>query len=408
MCRQKVVLGPDAADVLRRGSWQTSLQGVVAVLLRFFSAVIAFAQPMLCYYGLVQNPVIRVGISSCLLGRKVRYDGGHQLDTLITEILGKYFEWVPVCPEMEIGLGAPRETLRLVGDAKRPRLVGTESGRDHTGTMTEWAGKRLEELAQLDLDGCILKKGSPSCGMERVPVYREGKTARSTGTGIYAGLLLGRFSLLPVEEEGRLRDVSNRENFVERVFAHHRWQGFVKAKPRPGDLVRFHARHKLTLLSHSGKHYRELGRLVAGAGKRKMNRVLDEYGCLFMEALRIRATPGKHANVLLHILGFLKDKIEADDRAEVTAAIDGYRKQLVSLAVPIILLRHHLRRHPIPWLFEQVYFTPCPAEPMLRNQVDLSRLQLVIPKFVRHIQTPSDQLRFGSGPRRRLGRSCLI
>ena len=243
------------------------------------------------------NPVIRVGISSCLLGHKVRYDGGHKLDTLITEILGKYFEWVPVCPEMEIGLGTPRETLRLVGSVKRPRLVGTESGTDYTDKMTKWAGKKLDEFARLDLDGYILKKGSPSCGMERVPVYREGKTLQRIGTGIYAGLLLGRFGLLPVEEEGRLHDASVRENFVERVFAHHRWKEFAKSKPRATDLVRFHTMHKLTLLAHSGEHYRKLGRLVSGAGKRKMSCVLDEYSRLFMEAMRVRATPGKHADV---------------------------------------------------------------------------------------------------------------
>jgi uncharacterized protein YbgA (DUF1722 family)/uncharacterized protein YbbK (DUF523 family) len=305
----------------------------------------------------MEKRVIRVGISSCLLGEKVRYDGGHKLDTLITEVLGKYLEWVPVCPEMEIGLGAPRETLHLVGSARRPRLVGTDSGRDYADKMTEWAGKRLDELARLGLDGYILKKGSPSCGMERVPVYREGKTVQRIGTGIYADLLLGRFGLLPVEEEGRLHDTNIRENFVERVLAHHRWQEFVKAKPRLGDLVRFHTRHKLMLLSHSGEHYRKLGRLVAGAGKRKMSGVLDEYGHLFMEALRVRATPGKHANVLFHILGFLKDGIEADDKAEVTAAINDYRKQLVPLAVPMTLLRHHLRRHPVPWVLEQTYLS---------------------------------------------------
>lgn len=246
----------------------------------------------------MENPVIRVGISSCLLGQKVRYDGGHKLDTLITEMLGKYFEWIPVCPEMEIGLGQPRETLHLVGNVKRPRLLGTESGADHTGTMTQWARKKLEELARLNLHGYILKKGSPSCGMERVPVYREGETAQRTGIGIYAGLLLGRFGLLPVEEEERLHDTIIRENFVERVFAYHCWQEFVNAKPQLGDLVRFHIRHKLALLSHSDAHYRGLGSLVAGTGKRKMNNVLDEYGCLFMEALGVRATTRKHANVL--------------------------------------------------------------------------------------------------------------
>jgi uncharacterized protein YbgA (DUF1722 family)/uncharacterized protein YbbK (DUF523 family) len=317
----------------------------------------------------MENAVIRVGISSCLLGQKVRYDGGHKLDTLITETFGKYCEWVPVCPEMEIGLGAPRKTLHLVGSAKRPRLLGTESGTDYTDTMTQWARKKLEELARLNLHGYILKQGSPSCGMERVRVYREGETARRTGMGIYAGLLLGRFGLLPVEEERRLHDMSIRQDFVERAFAYRRWQEFVKAKPQTGDLVSFHTRHKLTLLSHSDAHYRRLGRLVAGAGKRKMNSVLDEYGCLLMEALRVRATARKHANVLFHILGFLKNEIDADDRTELTSAINDYRKQLIPLVVPITLFLHHLRRHPVQWLFEQTYLNPYPAELMLRNHV---------------------------------------
>ncbi len=310
-----------------------------------------------------------MGISSCLLGQNVRFDGGHKLDTLITEMLGRYFEWVPVCPEMEIGLGAPRESLRLVGDAGNVRLIATKSGTDHSRTMTNWAGRRLEELARLSLDGYILKKDSPSCGMERVRVYDESGTARRTESGIFARLLLQRFAFLPVEEEGRLRDPGLRENFVERVFAYRRWQEFVGTRPQRGDLVEFHARHKLTLSSHSDGHYRRLGRMVADLGKRKTSEALDEYGRLFMEALRVRATARKHANVLFHILGHLKKEIDAGDKAEVIASIENYRQGLVPLIVPMTLLVHHLRRHPVPWVQEQTYLNPYPAELMLRNQV---------------------------------------
>ena len=315
----------------------------------------------------MDKPILRVGVSSCLLGEKVRFDGGHKLDTLVTETLRPYCEWIPVCPEMEIGLGAPRESLRLIAGADGVRLVATRSGADHTAAMTAWATRRLEELAALDLDGYILKKDSPSCGMERVRVYGEGGMARRTGSGIYARLLLRRFSMLPVEEEGRLHDMGIRENFVERLFAGRRWREFVKAKPRSRDLVAFHTRHKLALSAHSDVHYRQLGRLVAVAGGQKITDLIEEYGRLFMTALRVRTTAGKHANALFHILGHLKHELDADDRAELTDRIDEYRKGLVPLVVPLTLLAHHLRRHPVPWVLEQTYLNPYPTELMLRN-----------------------------------------
>jgi uncharacterized protein YbgA (DUF1722 family)/uncharacterized protein YbbK (DUF523 family) len=324
---------------------------------------------LLCYIQPMTNPLIRVGISSCLLGQNVRFDGGHKLDTLITESLGRYFEWIPICPEMEIGLGTPRESLRLVASAEGSRLVAAKSGADHTEVMTTWAARRFDELAPLQLHGYILKRDSPSCGMERVRVYGGSGTAQRTGSGIYAGLLLCRFGMLPVEEEGRLRDMSIRENFVERIFAHQRWQEFREGKPRTRELVDFHTRHKLTLSSHSDEHYRKLGRLVAAAGKQKRDGVLDEYGRIFMEALRVRATPRKHANVLFHILGFLKKELDSGDKAELVASIDNYRKGFLPLVVPVILLLHHLRRHPVPWILAQTYLNPYPAELMLRNHV---------------------------------------
>ena len=310
---------------------------------------------------------LRIGISSCLLGQKVRFDGGHKLDTLITETLGRYCEWVPVCPEMEIGLGAPRESLRLEAGAAGPRLIASGSGVDHTDAMRAWAARRLEELAALDLDGYILKKGSPSCGMERVRVYGKGGAERRTGSGIYATMLLARFGSLPIEEEGRLRDSGIRENFIERLFCRHRWREFIGSGPRLRELVEFHTRHKLTLSAHSDPHYRKLGRLVAGTGGGKLREVLEDYERLFTAALRVRATPGKHANVLNHIFGHLKHHLDPGDKAEVTGQIENYRKGLVPLVVPLTLLAHHLRRHPAPWLQEQVYLHPYPAELMLRR-----------------------------------------
>jgi uncharacterized protein YbgA (DUF1722 family)/uncharacterized protein YbbK (DUF523 family) len=317
----------------------------------------------------MEVPVIRVGISSCLLGQKVRFDGGHKLDTLLTETLGRHFAWVPVCPEMEIGLGAPRETMHLVEGSDGTRLVTVKTNRDLTGTMSDWACRRIGEVAGLKLSGYILKKDSPSCGMERVRVYDPAGAVRRSGQGIFAGMLLQAFPMLPVEEEGRLHDANLRENFVERVFAHHRWREFREIRPVPADLIGFHARHKLTLSSHSDSHYRKLGRIVAGSGKGKMPGILDEYGRLFMEALRVRATPRKHANVLYHILGFLKHVMDAADKAELIVVIEEYRNERVPLVVPLTLLKHHLRHHPVPWIEEQTYLHPYPAELMLRNHV---------------------------------------
>lgn len=312
---------------------------------------------------------IRVGISQCLLGEKVRYDGGHKLDTLITETLGRFFEWAPVCPEVEIGLGVPRESLRLVGEADRPRMVGVKSGADHTDEMILWARGRLEGLSAMELCGYILKKDSPSCGMERVRVYSPGGMAARHGRGIFAAQLMSRFPLLPVEEEGRLHDMVLRENFVERVYAFHRWNEFLKEKPRAGDFVRFHTRHKLTLSSHSETIYRRLGRLAAEAGNRRMRDLAPEYGEMFMAALAVKATAKKHANVLFHLLGYLKQNLDADDRAEIVDRIEDYRAGLVPLIVPMTLLLHHFRKHPIPWVMEQTYLNPYPAELMLRNHV---------------------------------------
>lgn len=315
------------------------------------------------------QPEIRVGISSCLLGEEVRFDGGHKHDTLITGTLGQFFSWVPVCPELELGLGVPRETLRLQGRAEKPRLVALKSKTDHTEPMKSFATRRLEELAGIGLQGYILKKDSPSCGMERVRVYDRKGMPQRRGRGLFAAALMARFPLLPVEEEGRLRDARLRENFVERVFAVYRWQQFVAHRPRARDLVRFHAGQKLTLLSHSPQHYRQLGQLVARAGKTPMSKLLPEYERILAEALAVKATARKHANVLYHLMGQLKKRLDAGDKAELVEGIEAYRTGLVPLVVPITLFQHHFRRHSMPWVEEQVYLNPYPAELMLRNHV---------------------------------------
>jgi len=312
---------------------------------------------------------IRLGISSCLLGEQVRFDGGHKHDPFLTQTLGKFVEWVPVCPEVELGLGTPRPAIRLEGPEHAYRLVEPTSGRDLTDDMRTFAGRRVADLAGCELHGYVLKSKSPSCGMERVRIAQQSGPALKKGVGVFAAALMAHYPLLPVEEEGRLQDVHIRENFIERTFAYQRWHALVASKPRAKDVVAFHARHKYTLLSHSREHYTQLGRLVAGAGKMTPQSLLDEYGRLFMDALNRRATPKKHANVMHHLMGFMKRDLDADDKAELLELIDAYRNGLVPLIVPLTLLRHHLRRHPVEWALDQTYLNPYPAELMLRNHV---------------------------------------
>jgi uncharacterized protein YbgA (DUF1722 family)/uncharacterized protein YbbK (DUF523 family) len=317
-----------------------------------------------------KEPTIRLGVSTCLLGEQVRYDGGHKLDRYLVNTLGLYVEWVPVCPEVEIGLPTPRESMRLVGDPEAPRLIAPKSGRDYTETMQSWARERLEELAAVNLHGFIFKKDSPSSGLFRVRVYDQNGMPRRIGTGIFPREVTNRLPLLPLEEEGRLHDMRLRENFIERVFVYYRWTHLLEEDPTPGGLVRFHTAHKLTLMAHSPSHYQEMGRLVAQAGSLPWEELAEKYGRLLMEGLEVLGTPGKHTNVLQHLMGFLKDALSRDDKAELLALIEDYRQGLVPLIVPLTLLQHHLRRHSVPdWVHQQVYLSPYPKELMLRNHV---------------------------------------
>lgn len=310
---------------------------------------------------------IRVGISSCLLGNEVRYDGGHKRDRYLTDTLSNFFEWVPVCPEVEMGLGTPRETLRLIGESRAPRLVFAKTQADQTDGMQAWAKTRLDDLARLDLCGYLLKSDSPSCGMERVRVYGSRGIPGKNGVGIFARALMDRFPLLPVEEEGRLHDLALRENFVERVFCYRRWRDVIARRLTLGKLVAFHAAHKLLLLAHSPKHYTELGQLVAGAKRLPPAEIESRYGALFMTALRVKASTKKHVNVLQHILGYLKRDLDGRDKAELLEVIADYHRGLVPLVVPLTLLKHHLARINVPYLQDQIYLNPHPKELMLRN-----------------------------------------
>lgn len=303
------------------------------------------------------------------MGQEVRFDGGHKRDRYITDTLGQFFEWVSVCPEVELGLSTPRETLRLEGDPAAPGLVFAKSREDITQGMQAWAKSRLNALAKVDLSGYILKSDSPSCGMERVRVYRSSGIPGKDGVGIFARALMDRFPLLPVEEEGRLHDLPLRENFIERVFCYRRWLDLVTKGLTRGKLVAFHTAHKLLLMAHSPKHYAELGRLVANAKAMSSRELEARYGKLFMAALKVKATAKKHTNVMHHILGYLKRDLDARDKAELVGVIADYHRELVPLIVPLTLLRHHLTRVEVPYLRDQIYLNPHPKELMLRNHV---------------------------------------
>lgn len=311
---------------------------------------------------------LRIGISACLLGQEVRFDGGHKRDDFLTRILGPHVEWVPVCPEVEMGLGTPRATLRLVRDDGRIRMMTTRNGIDHTDGMNRWSAVRLEELAREDLSGYVLKKDSPSCGMERVKTYGSGMPARD-GRGLFASALLARLPLLPVEEEGRLTDPSLRENFIERLFAYRRLRALFQPRWTAGAVVRFHTAHKMALLAHSTTAYAELGRLVARAGSTDRAEWRAAYESLFMQTMTIPATRARHTNVLHHMAGHLKTLVDADSRAELAACIEDYRRGFVPLIVPVTLIRHHVRRFSVTYLEDQIYLDPHPRELMLRNHV---------------------------------------
>ena len=314
---------------------------------------------------------LRIGISSCLLGREVRYDGGHKHDRFLTGTLGEYFEWIPVCPEVEIGLGIPRPTLRLERHGDEVRMVMPKTGQDHTEAMRRYARRRVEELAKEDLVGYVLKSRSPSCGMERVKVYpQDGQGGGAkTGRGLFADALLERFPLMPVEEEGRLNDPRLRENWITRVFAYQRLQALWRPRWTIGNLVEFHTAHKYLLLAHSEKDYRKMGPLVAGAKQTPRGELQAEYSAHFMGALGRMATPAKHANVLQHMLGFFKRELDGAARGELLSHIEDYRQGRTPLVVPLTLIAHYVRLLDVGYLKDQIYLQPHPRELFLRNHV---------------------------------------
>lgn len=312
---------------------------------------------------------IRLGISSCLLGEKVRYDGGHKWDRFITETLGKFVEFVPVCPEVECGLGIPREAMHLEASPEGHRLVTIRTRVDYTERLRAWALKRLVELEREELGGFIFKSGSPSSGLERVKIYPGQGEPAKTGVGLFAREFRRHFPLLPVEDEGRLHDPELRENFLESLFTMKRWRETLALGSKRGHLVDFHARHKLLIMSHSPKHYGLLGKLVARIKEIPLPEVYERYQAQLMAALRLKSTIKKNVNVLHHVLGYFKKNLSPAEKAELLEIIEEYRQSYLPLIVPVTLLNHYVRKYDQAYLQDQYYLHPHPLELKLRNHV---------------------------------------
>ena len=331
----------------------------------------------------------RVGVSSCLLGQEVRFNGGHKRYRFLADSLDPYVEWVAYCPEVSIGLGTPREAIRLTAAG---RLVNRAGTADHTAAMAALP-------LPADLDGYVFKAKSPSCGIRAIPRYRDagaqpagaqpagaqpagaqsgGRTAAGAqpagaqpadyaGRGLYAARVLAAFPLLAVEDEGRLNDPGLRDSFVERIFAAARLRSFLDGAWSAGDLVGFHARHKLQLLAHDPARYRSAGRVVATAGTAPREQTVVLYRDLFLAAMASPASRGRHANALQHAYGRIGRELDRARRHDLVARIDAYRRGEEPLSVPVALLAHHASG--LPWLAEQTYLRPFPADLRLRHAV---------------------------------------
>lgn len=313
--------------------------------------------------------LIKLGISRCLLGENVRYDGGHKLDRFLTETLGQYVKYVPVCPEVECGLPVPRESMHLEGTPEQPRLVTSRTHNDKTEQMVTWANKRVVELEEENLCGFVFKSNSPSSGMERVRIINDKGMPEKKGVGIFAKIFMEHFPLIPVEEEGRLHDPKLRENFIERVFAMKLWRELLSKKWSLGPLVDFHSRNKLLILSHSPKHYQIMGKLVADGKSMAITELYKGYEVLLMEALKLKTTVKKNSNVLQHMMGYFKKHLSSDEKQEILEIIQQYQEGYVPLIVPITLMNHYIRKYKQPYLSMQTYLNPHPMALRLRNHV---------------------------------------
>lgn len=312
---------------------------------------------------------IKVGISSCLLGENVRFDGGHKHLRLCTDSLSRFFEFVPECPEVGIGMGIPRKPIRLVGNVQAPQAVAVHDYQlNYTAELVAFGQQKARE--HKDLCGYIFMKNSPSCGLFRVKVYQEnGYPATEAGRGIYADVLKKAHPLMPMEESGRLNDPLLRENFISRVFAYSDWQQLLNEGLTHHKLINFHTRYKYSLMAHSPVHYAELGRMLADAGNHDIEALGDRYFNTLMMVLSKIASRKTHTNVLMHIQGYLKKKLSSTEKQELADIIDRYRTAELPLIVPITLLKHHFNNYPDPYIAKQAYLQPYPDALSLRNTI---------------------------------------
>lgn len=315
----------------------------------------------------MENVKINIGISACLVGHEVRYNGGSLKPPMINDHFAQYFNYVTFCPEVGIGMGVPRETIRLVSEKGNIRLKSSTGENDYTDAMQEYSKQKVDELSKLNIYGYILKKDSPTCGMERVKIYHNNNMPEKNGIGMFAQVLLDRFPMVPVEEEGRLKDIRLRESFVERVFAFKRLKDFIGDSPTVGKLMSFHTAHKMQLMAHNPEKFRKLGRKVALVKKDQLNNFLIEYATDFMDTLNTRASLKKQTDVLYHLLGYFKKEITSEEKQEFIKLVEQYKKQMIPFIVPLTMLRHYLKKYPDDWLQSQIYLDPYPEELMLRS-----------------------------------------
>lgn len=311
---------------------------------------------------------MRLLVSACLLGQRVRYDGGHKYDAFVVDSLGRFVEWEPICPESDCGMPTPRPSMHLVASPQGPRLV-SRKGVDLTEQMRRFIDERLRSLEGLDLCGYICKKDSPSSGMTRVKVYDAHGAAERIGVGLFTRAFMERFPLVPVEEEGRLHDPVLREAFIERIFCRRRWLDLVRKGRSRRRLIEFHTDHKLLLLAHGAAPLAALGRLVASAKSRTTDELFAAYERAFEAAVARPATVKQTSNVLEHMLGYFKRELTHDEKAELLETIAAYRRARVPVLVPLTLLKHYVRKYGNEYLARQVYLAPYPEELMLRNHV---------------------------------------
>lgn len=309
---------------------------------------------------------IKVGISSCVLGQRVRFDSGHKISNFVTKELDGYFNFVPVCPEVGVGMSVPRPTIRLVSNEERIALVETKNpDNDHTDNMLTYSKNKVSELEEEQLCGYIVCAKSPTCGMERVKVYSKNNAAKE-GIGLYTRTLMEKMPWLPVEEDGRLNDPVLKENFITRVYCLNDFYESMDGEPTRGKIIDFHSRYKLTLMAHHPESYRSLGRLVADVANYEIEDFYNEYRLGLMKALQNRASRKNNTNVLMHLQGYFKRSLNSDEKAELATVISDYRTGLLPLLAPLTLIKHYLNAYPDAYLQKQKYLEPYPQEMRLR------------------------------------------